>query len=109
MFGGSTVTDPLCSVFDHAEAAGTEQCSAFVLISQEGFEEALVLQFLQQVIEDCEGAAPVSVLMATHKSYVSMTLYAVDDVGMIVSDVASPGRKKAYPWSAVAIVRPEIE
>ena len=87
----------------------TRQCSAFVLISQEGFEEALVLQFLQQVIEDCEGAAPVSVLMATHKSYVSMTLYAVDEVGMVVSDLASPGRKKTYPWSAIAIVRPEIE
>ena len=68
-----------------------------------------MLQFLQQVIEDCEGAAPVSVLMATHKSYVSMTLYAVDEIGMVVSDLASPGRKKAYPWSAIAIVRPEIE
>ena len=41
-------------------------------------QEVAVLQFLQQVIEDCDGAAPVSVLMATHKSYVSMTLYAVD-------------------------------
>ena len=68
-----------------------------------------MLQFLQQVIEDCDGAAPVSVLMATHKSYVSMTLHAVDEIGMVVSDLASPGRKKVYPWSAVAIVRPEIE
>ena len=68
-----------------------------------------MLQFLQQVIEDCDGAAPVSVLMATHKSYVSMTLYEVDEVGMVVSDLASPGRRKAYPWSAVSAVRPEIE
>jgi len=45
-----------------------------------------VLQFLQQVIEDCDGAAPVSVLMAAHKSYVSMTLYGVDEIGMVVSD-----------------------
>jgi len=68
-----------------------------------------VLNFLRQVIEDCDGAAPVSVLIATHKSYVSMTLYAVDEVGMVVSDLASPGRKKAYPWSAIGAVRPEIE
>ena len=68
-----------------------------------------MLQFLQQVIDDCGGAAPVSVLMATHKSYVSMTLYGVDEIGMVVSDLASPGRKKAYPWSAIGAVRPEIE
>ena len=66
-----------------------------------------MLEFLQQVIEDCDGASPVSVLMATHKSYVSMTLYAVDETGMVVSDLASPGRKKAYPWSAVASSGPK--
>ena len=53
-----------------------------------------MLQFLQQVIEDCDGAAPVSVLMATHKSYVSMTLHAVDEIGMVVSDLASPGTEE---------------
>lgn len=68
-----------------------------------------MLQFLQQVIEDCEGAAPVSVLLAGFKSYVQMVLYAVDETGMVAGDARTPGRKKAYPWSAVAIVRPEIE
>ena len=68
-----------------------------------------MLQFLQQVIEDCDGAAPVSVLMAGYKSYAPMVLYAVDEIGMVVSDEQRPGRKKAYPWSAVAAVRPEIE
>lgn len=68
-----------------------------------------MLQFLQQVIEDCEGAAPVSVLLTGFKSYTPMILYAVDDVGMVAGDAAKPGRKKAYPWTAVAIVRPEIE
>ena len=68
-----------------------------------------MLQFLQQVIEDCEGAAPVSVLMATYKSYAPMVLYAVDEIGMVVSDERTPGRKRAYPWSAIAAVKPEIE
>jgi hypothetical protein len=68
-----------------------------------------VLQFLQQVIEDCEGAAPVSVLMTGFKSYAPMILYAVDEIGIVVSDEQRPGRKKAYPWSAIAAVRPEIE
>jgi hypothetical protein len=68
-----------------------------------------VLQFLQQVIDDCGGAVPVSVLMAGYKSYAPMILYSVDDVGMVVSDERTPGRKKGYPWSAVAAVRPEIE
>jgi hypothetical protein len=68
-----------------------------------------VLEFLQQVIDDCEGGAPVSVLMTGYKSYVSMILYAVDEHGMVVSDERTPGRKKAYPWSAVSVVRPEIE
>lgn len=68
-----------------------------------------MLQFLQQVIEDCEGGAPVSVLMAGYKSYSSMILFAVDEIGMVVSDAAMPGRRKAYPWSAIAAVKPEIE
>ena len=68
-----------------------------------------MLQFLQQVIEDCDGAAPVSVLLAGYKSYSSMFLFAVDEIGMVVSDAAMPGRKKAYTWSAVAAVKPEIE
>jgi hypothetical protein len=68
-----------------------------------------VLQFLQQVIEDCEGAAPVSVQFIGYKSYAPMILYAVDEIGMVASDDQRPGRKKAYPWSAVASVRPEIE
>ena len=68
-----------------------------------------MLQFLQQVIEDCEGGAPVSVLMATYKSYARMVLYAVDEVGIVVSDARTPGRRKAYPWSAVTAVKPEIE
>jgi hypothetical protein len=38
-----------------------------------------------------------------------MILYAVDEIGMVASDDQRPGRKKAYPWSAVASVRPEIE
>jgi len=61
------------------------------------------------VIEDCEGAAPVSVLLAGFKSYTPMVLYAVDEVGMVAGDARTPGRKKAYPWSAVAIVRLDIE
>jgi len=68
-----------------------------------------VLQFLQQVIEDCEGGAPVSVLMAGYKSYSQMVLHAIDEIGLVVSDAAMPGRKKAYPWSAIAAVRPEIQ
>ena len=68
-----------------------------------------VLQFLQQVIEDCDGAAPVSVLMATYKSYVPMVLYAVDETGMVVADEQRPGRRKAYPWSAVWAVQPQID
>lgn len=68
-----------------------------------------MLQFLQQVLEDCEGAAPVSVLFAGYKAYTPMVLYAVDEIGMVASDEQRPGRKKAYPWSAVAAVRPEIE
>jgi hypothetical protein len=68
-----------------------------------------LLQFLQQIIEDCEGAAPVSVQFAGYKSYVPMVLFGVDKIGMVVSDEQRPGRKKAYPWSAVASIRPEIE
>jgi hypothetical protein len=68
-----------------------------------------VLQFLQQVIEDCDGAAPVSILMATYKSYVPMVLYAVDETGMVVADQQRPGRRKAYPWSAVWAVQPQID
>ena len=68
-----------------------------------------VLLFLQQVIEDCEGGAPVSVLLANYKSYNPMILYAVDEIGMVVSDARTLGRKMAYPWSAVAAVKPEIE
>jgi hypothetical protein len=68
-----------------------------------------VLEFLRQVIEDCDGAAPVSVLMAGYRSYAPMTLHAVDEIGMVASDEQRPGRKKAYPWSAVAAIRPEIE
>jgi len=68
-----------------------------------------MLEFLRQVIEDCQGGAPVSVLMTGYKSYVPMILYGVDEVGMVASDEQRPGRKKAYPWSAVAAVRPEIE
>ena len=64
-----------------------------------------MLQFLQQVIEDCEGGAPVSVLMDGYKSYAPMVLHAVDEI----SDARMPGRKKAYPWSAIAAVKPEIE
>ena len=68
-----------------------------------------MLQFLQQVIEDCEGGAPVTVLMDGYKSYAPMVLHAVDEIGMVVSDARMPGRKKAYPWSAIAAVKPEIE
>jgi len=68
-----------------------------------------VLQFLQQVIEDCDGAAPVSVLMTGYKSYSSMILFAVDNIGMVVSDASMPGRRKAYTWTAIAAVKPEIE
>ena len=68
-----------------------------------------MLQFLQQVIEDCNGAAPVSVLFTGFKSYAPMVLYAVDEIGMVASDDQRPGRKKAYPWTAVTAVRPEIE
>ena len=68
-----------------------------------------MLQFLQQVIEDCEGSAPVSVLMAGYKSYSPMILHAVDEIGLVASDARMPGRKKAYPWSAIAAVKPEIE
>ena len=68
-----------------------------------------MLLFLQQVIEDSAGAAPVSVLLAGFKSYTPMVLYAVDEVGMVAGDARTPGRKKAHPWSAVAIVRLDIE
>jgi hypothetical protein len=51
-----------------------------------------VLQFLQQVIEDCEGGAPVSVLMAGYKSYSQMVLHAIDEIGLVVSDAAMPGQ-----------------
>jgi hypothetical protein len=73
------------------------------------FQEASVLQFLQQVIEDCEGGVPVSVLISGYKSYSPMILHAVDEIGLVVSDARMPGRKKAYPWSAIATVKPEIE
>ena len=68
-----------------------------------------MLPFPQQVIEDCEGGVPVSVLMAGYKSYSPMILHAADEIGLVVSDSGMPGRKKAYPWSAIAAVRPEIQ
>ena len=51
----------------------------------------------------------MSVQFAGYKSYVPMVLFAVDEIGMVASDEQRPGRKKAYPWSAVASIRPEIE
>ena len=59
-----------------------------------------MLLFLQQVIEDCEGAAPVSVLLAGFKSYTPMVLYAVDEVGMVAGDARTPGRKRLIPGRA---------
>jgi hypothetical protein len=38
-----------------------------------------------------------------------MMLHAVDEIGLVVSDERMPGRKKACPWSAIAVVKPEIE
>ena len=52
-----------------------------------------MLEFLRQVIEDCQGGAPVSVLMTGYKSYVPMILYGVDEVGMVASDRGPAGRR----------------
>lgn len=66
-----------------------------------------MIQFLSEWLRMRAGAAPVTFMTVTGQRYYPMIMHAVDETGIVVSELKSPEIRKAYPWSAVIAVGPD--
>lgn len=68
--------------------------------------EMLMLAYLRERLMNRIGAAPVVVTFADSPGEIECLMTAVDEIGIVIAAPSDPKSGTAYPWSAIAKVRP---